>query len=86
MSVAPTSAAAALASTAAASERASKVQTNSKEADQARRTKHGTQTGDRVVLSPEAIQRKQSVTDRAEGHPEAPGSKEEQTRHIDVEG
>lgn len=86
MSVVPTSAAAALASTAAASERASKVQTNSKEADQARRVKHGSQTGDRVVLSPEAVERKQSVTDRAEGQPHAPEPKQDQARHIDVEG
>ena len=88
MSVVPTSAAAALASTAAASERASKVQTNSKEADQARRFKHGEQTGDRVVLSTEAVQEKQSTTDRAEAEPHAPDHEGEgdEPKHLDVEG
>ena len=85
MSVAPSSAAAALASTAAASERASKVQTNAKQADQARRVKHGQQTGDRVVLSTEAVQKKQGVTDRQQGEPQT-ADDESGARHLDVRG
>ncbi|MEQ8845870.1 MAG: hypothetical protein RIB58_13560 [Phycisphaerales bacterium] len=86
MSVAPTSAAAALASTAAASERASKVQVNTKESDQARRSRHGKPAGDRVVLSPEAVQPKQSVTERSEGRPGQDPQMEDRASHIDVEG
>lgn len=90
MSVAPTSAAATVAASAAASERASKVQVNSKESDQARRTRNGQQTGDRVVLSPEAVQPKQSATDRSED--ESPPADAQALdgktpeRHIDVQG
>jgi len=88
MSVAPTSAAATVAASAAASERASKVQVNSKENDQARRSKNGEQTGDRVVLSTEAVQPKRGATDRSEDEsPNADVSdREAQEGHIDVRG
>ncbi|MFI4916898.1 MAG: hypothetical protein ACIAS6_10390 [Phycisphaerales bacterium JB060] len=86
MSVAPTSAAAALASQASATERASKVQTDSKQTDKQRRVKHGTQTGDRIVLSTEAIQPKQSTTDRSEAEPHEHAPVEEDIKHLDVEG
>lgn len=88
MSVVPTSAAAVLASAAAASERASKVQTNSKEADQARRAKHGKPTGDRIVLSANAVEKATSATDRPEGNPESAATEQEsgQTPHLDVQG
>jgi hypothetical protein len=86
MSVVPTSAAAALASSAAATERASKVQTTTKESDQARRTKHGEQTADRIVLSVNAVQAKPGTTDKSEGEPQTPDHDAAQPRHIDVEG
>ena len=92
MSVAPTSAAAAIASSAAASERASKVQVNSKANDQARRSKNGEQTGDRVVLSADAVQAKQSVTDRSEDQDHQPEADQQaaesrdREQHIDVQG
>lgn len=90
MSVAPTSATAALASQAAATERASKVQTTAKEADKHRRVKHGEQTGDRVVLSTEAVQPKQSATDRSEEEPREHAPEDEgageAVKHLDVEG
>ena len=86
MSVAPTSAAAALASTAAASERASKVQVNSKESDQARKSRNGQQTGDRVVLSTEAVQPKQGATDRSEDQPGQQDQAGGSAGHIDVQG
>ncbi|MEQ9095104.1 hypothetical protein AY599_04790 [Leptolyngbya valderiana BDU 20041] len=86
MSVAPTSAAAALASQAASTERASKVQTTAKEADKQRRVKHGQQTGDRVVLSTEAVQPKQSATERSEADPHEQAVPSDDVRHIDVEG
>lgn len=86
MSVVPTSAAAALAASAAATERASKVQTAAKEGEQARRTKHGTPTGDRIVLSADAVQPKRSATDRSEREPEAPAGEKQETKHLDVEG
>ncbi len=86
MSVAPTSAAAALASTAAATERAGKVATTAKESDQNRRTKNGIQTGDRIVLSVDAVQRKPGSTDRSEGEPEAHAEEQAEPRHLDVEG
>lgn len=90
MSVAPTSAAAALASTAAAAERASKVQTAAKESDQARRTRHGQQTADRIVLSVNGVQPGQSATDKPESdqHPAEHPSEHNaaEPRHIDVQG
>ena len=86
MSVVPTSAAATLASQAAATERASKVQTAAKESDRQRRVKHGEQTGDRVVLSTEAVQPKQSVTDRSEEEPREHPPEGEAGKHLDVEG
>lgn len=86
MSVVPTSAAAALASSAAATERAGKVATAAKEADQNRRTKHGEQTGDRIVLSVDAVQAKQSATDRSQGEPEGQQPEVEEPRRLDVEG
>lgn len=86
MSVAPTSAAAALASSAAATERAGKVATAAKESDQNRRTKHGQQTGDRIVLSVNAVQQKQGATDRSEGDPEAQQPEHEEPKHLDIEG
>ncbi len=92
MSVAPTSAAATVAASAAASERASKVQVNSKASDEARRSKNGQQTGDRVVLSADAVQPKQGATDRSEDQDHDPGTDQqaaeaiEHDRHIDVQG
>jgi hypothetical protein len=75
-----------LASSAAATERAGKVATTAKEADQNRRTKHGEQTGDRIVLSADAVQRKQGSTDRSEGEPGPPAEEKTGPRHLDVEG
>lgn len=86
MSVVPTSAAAAIASSAAATERASKVATTAKESDQNRRTKHGQETADRVVLSVNAVQQKQGATDRSEGEPEAHQQEHDVPTHLDVEG
>lgn len=86
MSVAPTSAAAALASQASATERASKVQTDSKQADKQRRVKHGEQTGDRIVLSTEAVQPTQSATDRSETEPHEHAPVQDEVKHLDVEG
>jgi|GEM_PF-6230057 len=86
MSVVPTSAAAALASSAAATERAGKVATAAKEADQNRRTKNGTPAGDRIVLSVDAVQQKQGSTDRSEQDPEGQQPETTEPRHLDVEG
>ncbi|UYV14032.1 MAG: hypothetical protein NCW75_07005 [Phycisphaera sp.] len=86
MSVVPTSAAAAIASTAAATERASKVATAAKESDQNRRTKNGKQTGDRVVLSVNAVPQKQGATDRSEDEPGAQQQEHEAPPQLDVEG
>ncbi len=92
MSVAPTSAAATVAASAAASERASKVQVNSKASDEARRSKNGEQTGDRIVLSADAVQAKQGATDQSgdqDAHPEAeqPRTRDSEVqRHLDVQG
>lgn len=86
MSVAPTSAAAALAASAAASERASKVQTASKENDEARRARNGQQTGDRIVLSANAVEKPATATDRPEGQPESHDHENGPTKRLDVQG
>ncbi|MCW5756249.1 MAG: hypothetical protein KIT54_03340 [Phycisphaeraceae bacterium] len=88
MSVVPSSAAAALAATVAASERASKVQTASKENDEARRAKNGQQTGDRIVLSANAVEKAATATDRPKSQPETPDQPDDQdsTNRLDVQG